>query len=315
MLKNLRLLERLIELHSERPIDKVDPRARLILLVAMAQLWLFDRVPDHAIVTEAVQQTRRLREPGLSRAGGFINAVMRKAAGRPDVSDKLPTRQNALGYCEINLSHPKPLVRRLVKLLGEADAIKLCEHDNEEPPLIVRLIGEATLDQLGPDAGAEAPGPESDEAHRPGPLAAEPDASAPASDATSAPPAHDRRIEVTPHEQAGLVVVEGAKQSDVARWSDAGLAQPQDATSAAIVGELDVRPGMIVLDRCCGVGTKTQQLCELAGEGGKVFAVDASGARISTLRRLANKRPIMANLTAKRAEWRRELPEDWPDEL
>ncbi len=275
VLKNLRLLERLIELHSQRPIDNIDPRARLILLVAMAQLWLFDRVPDHAVVTEAVQQTRNLREPGLSRASGFINAVLRKAVSRPDVSDKLPTRANVMGYCEINLSHPKSLVRRMIKQLGEADTLKLCEHDNEEAPLIVRLIGQ--------DKAAVA----TQIADRPA-------------------------IEVTPHEQADLVVVDGAKQSDVARWSEAGLAQPQDATSAAIVAELDVQPDLTVLDRCCGVGTKTQQLCELVGEKGKVFAVDAAGSRISTLRRLAGQRPIMANLTAKRAEWQRELPEDWP---
>ena len=47
VLKNLRLLERIIELHAERSIDKIDPRARIILLVGVAQAWLFDRVPDH----------------------------------------------------------------------------------------------------------------------------------------------------------------------------------------------------------------------------------------------------------------------------
>ena len=186
-------------------------------------------------MNETVQQTRRLREAGLSKASGFVNAIMRRTVERGDISDKLPTRQNVIGYCEIVLSHPKPLVRRLIKLLGEKQTIQLCEHSNEEPPLIVRLIGDATATSLDGE-----------------------------------------RIEVAPHEQTGLVVVEGSKQSDVARWSDAGLAQPQDATSAAIVGSLDVRPGLTVLDRCCGVGTKTQQLCELAGEAGRVFAVDAS---------------------------------------
>ena len=269
VVKNLRLLEIAIEVYAKRRVDRIDARSRLILLVGVAQAWLFDRVPDHALVTEAVQQTRRLREPGLIKASGFVNAVMRRAVERPDLSDILPKRHETMAYCEEVLSHPRPLVRRLIALLGEADTVRFCEHDNEEPPLVVRLIGGATPEQLD---GAE----------------------------------------VVPHEQPGMAVVEGAKQADVARWSAAGLAQPQDATSASLVTFLDVQPGMTVLDRCCGVGTKTQQLSELVGDGGKVFAVDASGARISTLRRLAKGRPVMANVTAKRAEWSREFPEDWP---
>ncbi len=69
---------------------------------------------------------------------------------------------------------------------------------------------------------------------------------------------------------------------------------------------------MSVLVRCCGVGTKTQQLAEAVGAAGRVFAVDAAGARISTLRRLVSRRKDLGNVTAKRAEWMKELPDDWP---
>ena len=271
VIKNLRLLDTLLGVYAKRPTSRIDGRARLILLVALAQIRLFDRIPDHALVTEAVQQTRRLREPGLSRASGFVNAVLRAAVARADVGDKLPPRGNAAAYCEVALSHPRRVVQKLIELLGAGDAVRFCEHDNRAAAALVRLIGDATAADLD---GAD----------------------------------------VAPHEQAGIAVVTGAKQADFARWADLGLGQPQDATSAAIVPTLGVGAGMTVLDRCCGAGTKTQQLSELAGEGGRVYAVDASGARVSRLRRLAKGRPIMANVTAKRAEWMAELPADWPRE-
>ena len=267
VVKNLILLDTLVEIYAKRPISQIDNRARLILLVAVAQIRLLDRVPDHALVMEAVHQTRRLKEPGLAKASGFVNAVLREAVKRPDLSDRLPSRDNAEEYAHVVLSHPRPLVERLIALLGPADALRFAEHDNRTPPTLARLIGDATPEALASEG-----------------------------------------LGVTPHEQPGIAVVTGAKQKDFAAWADAGLAQVQDATSAAVVGHLDVRPGMTVLDRCSGVGTKTRQLAEAVGEGGRVFAVDASGKRISTLRRALNGRPVVA----KRAEWAAEFPDDWP---
>jgi 16S rRNA (cytosine967-C5)-methyltransferase len=271
--KHLIYLSTLISHYAQRPYHRIEPRLRLILLVGIAQRELFDRVPDHALVNETVQQTRRFKEVGLSRSAGFVNAVMRRAVEREGLDELLPKRDQPIDFGEIVLSHPRPLVERLVKLLGPEDALRFCEHSNRQPPLLVRLIGPATIDDLKRDG-----------------------------------------VEVVPHEQAGLVVAEGASASAITDWSDRALAQPQDATAAGVVPLLDVQPGMTVLDRCCGVGTKTQQLCEAVGADGRVFAVDSHGKRISRLRALAKRRPFMQNLTAKRAEWSFDFPDDWPDE-
>ncbi len=278
--KNYLHLMWLMSHFAGRPAEQIDNRAKLILLVALYQLRLLDRVPDHAIVTEAVAQTRRLGEASLPRAAGFVNAILREAIRNPDISDKLPARSDAEAYAEVVLSHPRPLFERLAGLLGPEDALRFCEHDNREPPTLVRLVREHPVDDLSRSGDKEPSG--------------EP-------------------ILVVSHEQPSLAVVRGAKQADFARWSEAGIAQVQDATSAAIVPLLDVREGMTVLDRCCGVGTKTQQLADLAGDSGRVYAVDAAGARISTLRRLLARRRDLGNITAKRAEWMSELPADWPE--
>ena len=302
VVKNLRLLETLLIHHASRPLDQVDPRARLVLLTALYQLRFLDRVPDHAVVTEAVRQTRSLNEPGFAKAAGFVNAILREALREGDVP--LPSREDdPASYAEIVLSHPRPLVEQLIGLLGEADMLRFCEHDQRTPPTLVRLVGDhAREDLLARKITKETPvspasaGVGDDVAFDENP---EPDLIA-------------SRVSVRPHEQPGIVVVEGAKQADFAHWSQAGIAQVQDATSAAVVAPLDVQPGMTVLDRCCGVGTKTQQLAEQVGPTGRVYAVDALGSRVNTLRRLASRRPDLSNVTAKRAEWTAELPDDWP---
>ncbi len=321
--KNLEYLAALIAHYAQRPYHRIEPRLRLILLVGVAQVEFFDRIPSHALVTEAVQQTRRFKEVGLSRSSGFINAVMRRAVERADLENALPPRSEPAAYCRIVLSHPRPIVSRLLKLLGPDDAIRFCEHDNREPPLLVRLIGNATPEQLLRADTVHPPStPTSKRSGEAGPdetssekQPQEPNANtAPASPLRSDDGFIGRQsgLTVRPHVQSQIAVVEGARAVDIVRWSEEGLAQPQDATSAAVPALLDVQPGMTVLDRCCGVGTKTQQLCEAAGEESRVFAVDSHGARISTLRKLAKGRPIMRNLTAKRAEWSFDFPDDWP---
>ncbi|MEM1013915.1 MAG: transcription antitermination factor NusB, partial [Planctomycetota bacterium] len=148
VVKNLGYLSTLIAHYADRPYHRIEPRLRLILLVGVVQVEQFDRVPDHAIVTEAVQQTRRFKEVGLARSAGFINAVMRRAVEREGHEKVLPTRDDPAAFCEIVLSHPRPIVDRLIALLGPDDAIRFCEHDNREAPLLARLIGDATVEQL-----------------------------------------------------------------------------------------------------------------------------------------------------------------------
>ncbi len=97
---------------------------------------------------------------------------------------------------------------------------------------------------------------------------------------------------VVPHEQPGMAVVNPAHFENLIDWSVQGLAQPQDPTSAAVVSFCDVQPGHDVLDRCCGMGTKTQQLLQQLGEKGSIVAIDASPMRVDNLRRLMQSRKI-----------------------
>lgn len=133
VVKNLGLLQYLIQHYSGRNLRDIDPILQKILAIALYQLRFLDRIPASAAVDQAVEQARRFKK---TRAAGFVNAILRKATREPDVP--LPARENAAEHARIVLSHPADLFRKLEQLLGQDDALRFCDHDQAEPPTIVR---------------------------------------------------------------------------------------------------------------------------------------------------------------------------------
>jgi 16S rRNA (cytosine967-C5)-methyltransferase len=144
--KNHLLLRRLIVHHSGRHLRSIDPLVQKVLSIGLYQLRFLDRIPASAAVNEAVEQAKRF---GRARAAGFVNAVLRKAATSGGTPPLLPDPAlEPAAYAETALSHPRELFDRLVRLLGVPDALRFCEHDNREPPTIVRLMPDASADDL-----------------------------------------------------------------------------------------------------------------------------------------------------------------------
>jgi 16S rRNA (cytosine967-C5)-methyltransferase len=243
VIKNLLLLQHLIQHYSGRNLKSIDAVVQKILAIGLYQLGFLDRIPASAAVDEAVEQARRF---GQSKASGFVNAVLRKATREPN--PPLPPREHASQHAHIVLSHPPELFRKLEQLIGREEALRFCEHDQLEPPTIVR----ASIENLVAPEG----------------------------------------VALTPHEQAGMYVVTGAKRSHLADWAARGVAQVQDPTAAGVASHLDLRAGQTVLDRCAGLGTKTLQLRDAVGASGRVIAMDPAEPRSEGLRRLLAQRQI-----------------------
>jgi 16S rRNA (cytosine967-C5)-methyltransferase len=107
-------------------------------------------------------------------------------------------------------------------------------------------------------------------------------------------------VRIIPHERAGMFVVEGAGVDVLSDWSRRGIAQVQDPTAAEVVAKLGIEKAEAVLDRCCGLGTKTMQMREMVGEEGSVVAIDPSEERCTVLERVIIERQVQ-NVTVKRA--------------
>ena len=144
VVKNQIHLRHLMAHHAARALKSIDPLAQKILAVGLYQMTFLTRIPKSAAVNEAVEQAKRF---GRGRAAGFINAVLRKATREPGPA--MPDREKQPAeYAELVLSHPKELFTRLAAVVGPADALRICEHDNAEPPIIVRLLPGAESAQL-----------------------------------------------------------------------------------------------------------------------------------------------------------------------
>ncbi len=124
----------------DRPLDNVDPPLRDVLRLGTHQL-LAMRVPVHAAVSATVELARAVI--GL-RPAGFVNAVLRKVAGRP-----LPVWLSAVtdGLDEMDRlsvvhSHPRWVVSAFADALGGdlAEVAAALAADNEPPEvtLVVR---------------------------------------------------------------------------------------------------------------------------------------------------------------------------------
>ncbi len=94
------------------------------------------------------------------------------------------------------------------------------------------------------------------------------------------------------HEQNGFYLLSGPKPAQLRQWSLQGLAQAQDPTAGMVVDLMQLQEGMRVLDRCCGRGTKTLQIRELVGAGGRIIAIDPAAQRTASLAELAAARGI-----------------------
>lgn len=232
--------------HFTKP-RRVDDQVQAILMVGAAQLLLLDRLPDHAVIHQAVEWIRHgAKKP---KATGYVNAVLRRIAdlrvelmpeGDPTSSDQLVRSDGTAWRLATSIipnlatqtSFPGACWAMMVDAIGEADAGSVAIGSIAKPPIL--LTGSDPL----PDV-------------------------------------------LEPHEQRGFgVLPEG--QAPGALLSDHPDLRVQDPTSAAAL-ELarDLRPGRI-LDQCAGRGTKTRQMLAMFPDA-QITATEPNSERRSLL--------------------------------
>ncbi|MEG0373003.1 MAG: 16S rRNA (cytosine(967)-C(5))-methyltransferase RsmB [Enterococcus sp.] len=99
---------------------KVDPWVRSLLQLSLYQMLYLDRVPDHAIINEAVEIAKAKGNPGT---GKFVNGVLRsiQRAGVPS----LDLIKDPIERLATEISMPKFLTEKFVAEIGEEETRKL----------------------------------------------------------------------------------------------------------------------------------------------------------------------------------------------
>ena len=224
---------------STRPLARISPPILDLLRAATYQIHWLDRIPPHAVVADAVTLSRVIGQP---RGAGFVNAVLRAlvdaqrspALSLPDApaSDAhaenaeipLVSREPALDYLGVTLSHPRWLVARWLDRHGFDAAVDWTRFNNGIPPVMLR----PNLARIS------------------------------APDLAAGLAAHDVRTTPARHAPHGLHVRAGDPAATP--LAAEGLFVIQDEASQLILELVSPPAGSTILDLCASPGNKTAGL-------------------------------------------------------
>ena len=127
--------------HSRRPVDALDPAARVALRLGAYQL-LFLGKPAHAAVGETVSLVKAVDH---GRASGYVNAVLRALARAPRLPEPPPLAVDPAGHVAVAEALPRWLAEEWVAWLGPDEALALARGMNQPAALTVRSPGRDAL--------------------------------------------------------------------------------------------------------------------------------------------------------------------------
>lgn len=249
-------LQALLAPMPPRGWDALQPELRGALLVGSAQILLLDRVPEHAVVHDTVEWTKRRVHP---KAGGMVNAILRRVIALRgetvetfdmDRRDHLPLPDGRALELREPVFAEEP-AHRLAQQTGHADALiahwaavfgferarMLARHGLVLPPIVV----------------------------------------------TGLAPERERDETLQPHEADGFFIYTGAMAHLAEMLAHSPTARVQDVgTARAVELARDCSP-RVVADVCAGRGTKTKQLAAMFPNA-EILAGDIDSARRTALR-------------------------------
>ncbi len=138
VLRRRSFLDNLLESVSTRGLKKISLPLRQILRIGVYQIIFLERIPNHAVVSEAVEQTRRSKMPGLS---GLVNAILRRIS-EMDPAAVLADRKDTSGSTAdlaVRLGLPAWLTKRLIGAYGKDRTIAIANTYNQPSKRTLRV--------------------------------------------------------------------------------------------------------------------------------------------------------------------------------
>ena len=151
VLQNRTLCDFYIDAFSSVKSSRMEPKLLDILRISVFSLVFLDRIPDRAVVHEAVELCKR---GGLSRAAGLANAVLRRIAENKASLPEPPGKGSA-EYLSVLYSHPKWIVDAFLRRLGYDGAEKLLRLDNSPADVTVQVNTLKTTSDALLETGAQ----------------------------------------------------------------------------------------------------------------------------------------------------------------
>lgn len=218
---------------------------KYLLRIGAYQIFLLDRVPDHA----AVSQTVEIAIQRLGKAsGGLVNAILRRLARERERWETLPEGADDFAQLAFRTSHPHWIVRQLIRQLGRDEAVHALEANNDRPPLTLR----ANPAKMSTEALEEA--------------------------------LTDRNIRFEQsHLLDGYFRLETPVFSSVQNLINEGKVVVQDESAGLVTLILDPQPGESILDLCAAPGGKTAHIFTRTEGNAHIVAVEPDVNRAQRL--------------------------------
>ncbi len=243
--------------------ESLEPRVRVILRMSACQILFHDRIPDNAVVDEAVKLTRAI---GMEAFTGLTNAVLRNLLrGENDIA--YPTSDEGARYLSVMYSVPQWLAQRLMDAYGAPMAREICAYRTESHFICVRpnmlRLSDEQFEQLLEKKIWKA-----------------------------------EKSDV-PHAWHIREASDMARDADYI----GGMFSIQSESSMMAAEALCVKKGMQVLDCCAAPGGKSAYIAELMQGTGRVYAWDIHDHRVALIRalmrrlRIENIRPAIRDAT------------------
>ena len=217
------------------------------LRVAVYQILFLEKIPDYAIVNDAVEYIKKLQG---QKAANLTNAVLRNIIrSKNKISFPSPSDE-AVYYISNYYSHPVWLVKRWIRRYGRDFTEQLAIANNQRPKLTIRVNNIKS----NPEEIKNA--------------------------------LRKREIDFTEGKYLpGYFKIE--KMIPFSDWEEfrSGYFTVQDESAGLPCYLLDVNAERRVLDLCAAPGGKTALLADLMNNSGEIIAIDKYDSRLNVLRK------------------------------
>lgn len=222
-----------------------------ILRTGIYQMLFTERIPDFAIVDEAVEITKKTHPAGA----GLVNAVLRNVIRKKDAIVYPQMEEDPSLHISIVHSHPLWLVKKWIEMFGIEETAALCRAQNEIPPTALRVNTLKTSRERARDSLLQ----------------------------------DGFDVKLTAFSPDGLILSNQAMSvRDTISYTE-GHIQLQDEASQLIAHLVDPIQGENILDLCAGTGGKTMHLAALMDNCGSIMAVDISKKKLEALKKNARR--------------------------
>jgi 16S rRNA (cytosine967-C5)-methyltransferase len=130
-----RLLDFQLQPFLKQKVSQLDRWVRQLLRLSVYQIMFLDRIPERAVVHEAVELAGKYGHRGVK---GMVNGVLRNFLRGPRVDINRIT--DPIKRLAVETSHPTWMVKRWTAQYGLEKTASICRANNEQAPLTLRSI-------------------------------------------------------------------------------------------------------------------------------------------------------------------------------